>query len=419
MLARSPELLGMFVIILVASGVFVVTLFYLPLAMGVLAGVLFAAIVWTAVRSGLALVNTQTTSRTRGAELKGLIENIEDGVVIYDLGFKIIDLNRAFEETVGETRSQLLGKTISPDLVRESGFALAAQIIFPSLAPSVTQVSEEGVWPQVAEVVLGEPPRTLLLTLNRLVDEKGEALGFMKVVRDETRERMIIESKTEFIKIAAHQLRTPLTAIRWAFENLAKQENKEIKGIIDEGLDLSERSLKIINDMLTVSEMEEGRFGFSFEEEDVAGLVSSVIERAKPIAEERDIRLSFAAPDAAVLAKIDSERILIAISNLLDNAIRYNTKGGSVAVTIDDAVLESIKISVSDTGVGIPKSDLSRIFSKFWRGEKISEMEPSGSGLGLYIAKNIIRAHGGEIGIDSEPGRGTTIWFTLPRLSRE
>ena len=171
--------------------------------------------------------------------------------------------------------------------------------------------------------------------------------------------------------------------------------------------------------MLTVSEMEEGRFGFSFEEEDVAGLVSSVIERAKPIAEERDIRLSFAAPDAAVLAKIDSERILIAISNLLDNAIRYNTKGGSVAVTIDDAVLESIKISVSDTGVGIPKSDLSRIFSKFWRGEKISEMEPSGSGLGLYIAKNIIRAHGGEIGIDSEPGRGTTIWFTLPRLSRE
>src|SRR3989338_10973125 len=91
MLARSPELLGMFVIILVASGVFVVTLFYLPLAMGVLAGVLFAALVWTAVRSGLALVNTQTTSRTRGAELKGLIENIEDGVVIYDLGFKIID----------------------------------------------------------------------------------------------------------------------------------------------------------------------------------------------------------------------------------------------------------------------------------------------------------------------------------------
>ena len=193
-LVQSPELLGTFVIIFISGGVFVVVLFYLPLTLGVLTGVLFVALLWVTIRSGVALAHTKAILKTRGAELRGLIENMEDGVVIYDPFFKVIDLNRAFEEITETARDRIFGKTISPELVRENELAIAAQIIFPSLAPSATQVSEEGAWPQVAEIVLGEPPKTLLLNLNQLLNEKGEVVGFIKIVRDETREKAIIES---------------------------------------------------------------------------------------------------------------------------------------------------------------------------------------------------------------------------------
>lgn len=411
--------MGVLVIALVSGGVFVVVLFYLPLVLAVLAGVLFVALFWATARSAITLAKARGALGTQGGELRGLVENIKDGVVIYDPMFKIIDLNQAFEDLVGVARNKLVGKTISPDLVKEGGFAIAAQIIFPSLAPSATQISEGGAWPQIAEVVLGEPPKTLIVSLNQLLNEKGGVVGFMKIIRDETRERMIIESKGEFIKIAAHQLRTPLTAIRWAFEGLTKQKDEEVKSIANEGLDLSERTLKIINDLLIVSEMEGGRFGLSFKESDVVELVSSIAQKAKTIAEERGIRLSIVAPEPPLFAKMDSEKVFIVISNILDNAIRYNTKGGSIIVEVSGADSKFIKISISDTGVGIPKSDMPRIFSKFFRGVGISDMEPNGSGLGLYVAKNIVRAHGGEIGLSSEPNRGTAIWFTLHRAARQ
>ncbi len=418
LIRRSPELLGLLVIACISLGVVGVAIFYLPLVFAITTGVVFVVVLTTLVGTGLRLARNKLAFAVETAELRSLIENVKDGVLVYDLGFKIIDTNKAFEEIARVERKNLVGKVITPALLKNPELSITTQIVFPSLAPRATQTSEGGSWPQTAEVVLSDPQTTLLLTLNQLLDSNGLVIGFIKIVGDETREKAIIESKSEFIKVAAHQLRTPLTAIRWAFENLARQENSETKDIIEEGLNLSERSLKIVNDLLMVSEIEEGRFGLTFKKENVNMVVQSIVEKVRPVADEYGIGLTYAPSGSELFADIDAERIALACSNMLDNAIRYNAKTGTVSVIVDEPSPDIIRVSVRDTGAGIPKSEIGNVFSKFYRGQNISDLEPNGSGLGLYVAKNIVERHGGEIGIESEPGRGTVVWFTLPKAKK-
>ncbi|MEK7087029.1 MAG: ATP-binding protein, partial [Patescibacteria group bacterium] len=115
---------------------------------------------------------------------------------------------------------------------------------------------------------------------------------------------------------------------------------------------------------------------------------------------------------------IDPQRLGMALANLIENAIKYNVKNGEVTVSVEELKDRPfLKINVSDTGVGVPKEEINKLFTKFYRGENITQVEPNGSGLGLFIAKNIIQNHGGEIGVQSVPGRGSTFYFTLPLKS--
>lgn len=139
-----------------------------------------------------------------------------------------------------------------------------------------------------------------------------------------------------------------------------------------------------------------------------------------PIAKERGVGLNFEKPKENYLVNADQQKLSIAISNLIDNAIKYNTKNGEVAVLISK--LENkpfVKISVRDTGVGISQDEIQKLFNKFFRGTNAAQIAPSGSGLGLYITKNIIENHGGKINAESHPGHGSIFSFTLPLLSAQ
>ena len=159
--------------------------------------------------------------------------------------------------------------------------------------------------------------------------------------------------------------------------------------------------------------MEEGRFGYVFGDVDVTALVARVVETLRPKAESRNIRVETTVPETLAPVSGDAEKLELVLENFFDNAISYTQPGGEVRIqaSSEDAFL---RITISDNGVGIPQMQQQLLFTKFFRGDNVVRMQTEGSGLGLYIAKNIVERHGGTINLTSQEGVGTTISFTVP-----
>jgi len=258
--------------------------------------------------------------------------------------------------------------------------------------------------------------------LNDLVKENYE-VGKILVKRDieltdaNARLMALDVSKSEFVSVAAHQLRTPITGIRWSFNALLDRElgdiNSDQRKMLEDGLKSSVRMIELINDLLNVARIEEGRFGLHFKKQPFVVVMQGVVDRHKIAIEEKGI-LFFLDMQAGIPAlDIDEEKINIALDNIFDNAIKYTSPGGTITAKLTEEN-GLVKMSVSDTGIGIPKNQLDKLFIKFFRADNAMRFQTSGSGLGLYVVKNIVEAHGGNIGVTSEENKGTTIWFTLP-----
>ena len=346
----------------------------------------------------------------------GLVKVLEDGVVLYAADFTILSVNRSAERILGIQKENVERKKIAPDLKGQEIYGGLIETIFPSLAPVVVQISESG-WPQITDMELEIPPLKLRTTLTPLVGRNGGTVGFVKIIRDKTRENELFASKREFLDVTAHQLRTPLTAMGWAFESLAKEleGNPNAKQIADQGKNLTEHSLKIINDLLDATRIEGGKFGYTFAEVNLTELIGGLAREAGRVAEAWGITLTHTPPAEPIMIQGDVGRITMALSNILDNAIKYNTEHGNISVSVEkDAKEPFVKVIIQDTGIGIPEKEMGMLFRKFTRGEKAKELEPNGSGLGLYIAKNIAKNHGGDVLFQSIPSRGSIVTVTFP-----
>lgn len=392
----------------------------IPAALSWLAIVLALA---AAVRWGAGRADAEREGRSTELELAAIAANLEEGLVVYDPSFRIVSLNPAAERIFGVSNKDAAGRTIEPRLAADPRYGPLTQVIFPSLAPSVDELSEANAWPVRVRVVLEHPDLRLSTTLNRVMDERGGTVFFVKLVRDETREQAILASKNEFINTAAHQLRTPLTAINWALENIKKSAegvSDEIGMTANEALGVSERALKITNDLLDVAKIEDGRFGYQFEDGDLVGFVNDVTSSLLPVAKQYGVAVSFSHDGIPSLpVRIDKSRLGLALFNLIDNAIKYNVKNGTVEIVLARVPDRPFaKVSVKDSGVGIPEDERQKIFKKFHRGTNVTQLEPNGNGLGLFITRNIVKQHGGDIGFESNIDRGSTFWFTVPLETR-
>ncbi len=342
---------------------------------------------------------------------KKLLDSLEEGVVVYGQDFEIKQLNPAAEKILNTHSGLVINKKISPADLKNPELKNLVQLVFPSLSPSARVLSEPGIWPQKSEIELGVPPRTLLVSTLR--DEAGV---FFKIIRDLSGQKSVDRAREEFVSVAAHQIRTPLTALHWAIEQL-KGANKEpsLSPIIEESLGLSERTLKIANDLLDAAQIEDGRLELKVSKLELKTWAEKVVKEFQGLATSKKLTLSLSAP-AETYATADESQISMVLANLIDNAIKYNLPGGRVEIVIQKEP-SFAKISVKDTGLGMPANELPRLFEKLYRGTEAVRVEPNGSGLGLYIAKNIIEKHGGQMGADSEINRGSTFWFTLPESS--
>jgi two-component system, OmpR family, phosphate regulon sensor histidine kinase PhoR len=244
----------------------------------------------------------------------------------------------------------------------------------------------------------------------------GEDPGLVLVIDDVTELRRLEHVRTEFIANVSHELRTPLTAIQGYLETLlggALEEREHARRFVEIAFRHTERLGRLLNDLTDLSNIELGKVSLRLAPTPLRPIVDSVLELVAAKARDGEVTLTTEVSEA-IHVQADHDRLVQVLINLVDNAVKYTPAGGAVTVRARPTADGRIEVSVSDTGVGIPRADLPRITERFYRVDKARSRELGGTGLGLAIVKHLVLAHGGDLAIDSEEGRGTTVRVLLP-----
>ena len=223
--------------------------------------------------------------------------------------------------------------------------------------------------------------------------------------------------KSEFVALVTHQLRTPLSGIKWSLSMILNGEMGEMspeqKTYLLKTYESNERMIDLINDLLQADRLESGMMRFSFQPTPILDLIDNILIEVSPLAEHKKIRLTYASREEVPTLSIDPQNMRVVLQNLLENAIKYTPAGGDVTIGVHNKG-HCVEIVVKDSGIGIPAKDQKNIFQRFYRAPNAVLTETVGSGLGLYIVKNIIDHHKGTIAFTSERGKGTMFSITLP-----
>jgi PAS domain S-box-containing protein len=334
-----------------------------------------------------------------------IINHFVDGIIVLDKENNLELINPAAEKMFGINNNECKGKNIK-HLQENPHFSKALALIWKDFIKELER----------AEFTLDQENTLEVTTIS--LKEKDKNFGFLVIFHDITREKMVERLKTEFVSVAAHQLRTPLSAIRWSI-SLLQEENlsQEDRDDLIEKCSLSnDRMINLVNDLLNVSRIEEGRYIYELKPKDILEITKQSIAAALQEAVNKKVDFQVSWPKQKIpFLEVDEEKISLAIQNLAENAVHYTSDGGKIELKIElDKANKKVLFTLQDSGVGIPKNQQARIFTKFFRAENVVRMETEGSGLGLFITKNVIEAHGGKVWFDSEEGKGTIFHFSLP-----
>jgi len=250
-----------------------------------------------------------------------------------------------------------------------------------------------------------------LWELKRNIKESEESTGLGRKLKN------LDQQKNEFISMAAHELRAPMTAIKGYISMVTQGDAGDIsekaRGFLADANTINDRLIRLVNNMLNVSRIEEGRIVFQLETEELSHVVRAVYSQFIPEAERKGLDYSLKIPKhIRDRVEVDPDRIYEVIANLISNAVKY-TDEGSVVVRLVQPDKAMVRFEVEDTGPGIPKQEQEKLFQKFYRIET-NVGKTTGTGLGLYISRLLVEKFNGQIGLISEFGKGSTFWFEIP-----
>jgi len=332
-----------------------------------------------------------------------IITNFSDGLIFFNKENKLSLINPQAERLFNVKNQNTIGKFVS-ELDPFGDLSLLVKII----GEEIKKISKK-------ELLLNNSTLEVsTISILKVYEKKGTLV----IIHDVTREKTIEKLKTEFVSLSAHQLRTPLSAIKWTLKMLLDGDlgeiTKEQKEYISKTYQSNERMIDLINDLLNVTRIEEGKYLSNPVLADFQEVVQLAISSSEDILKKKKIKFKFEKSEKDLpKVKIDIEKIGLVIQNLLTNAVLYTNTGGEIIISLKYSDNE-IEFKISDSGIGIPKIQQKRVFTKFFRGSNAMKVDTGGTGLGLYISKNIIEAHNGKIWFESKEGNGTTFYFTLP-----
>jgi signal transduction histidine kinase len=364
-----------------------------------------------------------------------IISNFVDPVLVVDTNWRLILFNPAARKVFGITPRDLGRKLAIKDgifsfdsfknIIKKVEYTTKEKIKNSQGQPGEEEVvikknnpikAKQSVF-NASGIDIGENDLIYKVFSAEVRDQYQVPVGYMKIFYDLTREKIVDKLKSEFVSITAHQLRTPLSSIKWVIKMVLDGDagpiNKEQADLLSKGYKSNERVINLVNDLLNVTRIEEGKFGFNFSKEDPSKIIDEIVAGHKELIESANIKLSVNKKAGIPEIKMDKEKIGIALSQFIDNAIRYTPNSGKIEISLEPSGSQII-FTIKDNGVGIPQPEINRLFTKFFRGANVVKMETEGNGLGLYIAKNIIDAHKGTVEIKSEEGKGTVVIIKLP-----
>lgn len=347
--------------------------------------------------------------------IEAILENITLGIIEYSSSFSIIQLNEAAERLLGINKEDVVGKIISG--VEQTGILSSfSKVIHDGKTNAVSKEDLRGI--TYSEINLEYPKRRELqvATIPIRMGSSVKVSGFIKLLRDITRERDIDRDKSNFIAIVAHQLGAPLEAIEWSLGKLLSDKKLERpREMLDRIRYSNENLIQITTDLLNASRIDNGEFTMKFEPYDIGSVLLALINHFKGSAEKKNISLVLQNKGESIPRFLfDPDKIKLAIKNIIHNAIDYTPVNGSVTVTLKGDIPGYAVVTIQDSGIGIPREEAERLFTKFYRSKKALLMETDRSGLGLYITKYIIDCHKGTIRVDSSEGMGANVEIKIP-----
>lgn len=375
------------------------------------------------------------------AKNDAILASIGDGLVVVDKEGKITYINKSFEEMVGWKAQEIIGKNMVDIVPRED--ANGVEVLFKERI--LTQVLSGKKF--VANLtntfyyIRKDKTRFPVSSIIAPVVLASKVIGAVEVFRDITKEKEIDKAKTEFVSLASHQLRTPLSTVSWYSEMLLAGDVGEMtpeqKKYLEEIYHGNQRMVDLVNTLLDVSRIELGTFIMESKAIDIVKLAQGVIEEHKLQIREKRIRFTSSFGKNIQSMQADPKILRMVVQNLLSNAIKYTPEGGRVDVSIslkkgeeqqskngkniENAVknkktrgVKSVLIKILDTGYGIPADQQNKIFTKLFRADNVVGKDTEGTGLGLYIAKSIVEQSGGKIWFESDENKGTVFSVQLP-----
>lgn len=343
--------------------------------------------------------------RTEKSTLVSVLTHMSDALLILGPDGVLSLVNPPAERTFGISASQALGRRLIEVLHHFELDALVRQVERERIA--VTR-----------EVEVHYPEHRLLrVQANPVSGRRGEFLGTVVVAQDITDLRRTDLIRQEFVANVSHELRTPLASLRALAETLlsgALHDPEAGPRFLTRIVDEIDRLTLLVSDLLDLSAIESGSPKLEMASVSVADVVEDVVTKSRPVADRRRIALRVNGIDGLPPLWGDQARLVQAIANLVDNAIKYTPDGGTVAVSGEDRG-DLVAVSVTDTGIGIPPEHLPRIFERFYRVDRSRSRALGGTGLGLSIVKHIATSHGGRVEVQSTEGRGSRFTLLLPR----